>query len=223
MPKSTGLSQEYIDNIEKSFNIKIIVDREPWIRCLKEMEKGNYDGVLNGSFKEDRLVYGAYPTTSDGKIDPSKATATASYYLYALKDNHNIKWDGKTLSGTSKPIMITLGYSIKKKLVDEFKVIVVEKNIPTAKQFDLMLGGEVDGVAGQELRTDYILKTNILFTSRIIKITPALESKPYFLLLSHQLMKSNPKLANGIWDNIKVTRDSKEFKDKMDKFINSGY
>ena len=221
MSKSSGLSQEYIDNIEKSLNVKITVDRAPWIRCLKEMERGQVDGVLNGSFKEDRLVYGAYPTTADGKVDPSKSTSVGSYYLYVLKTNQNIKWDGKSITGLQKPIMITLGYSIKKKLVDEFKVAVVEKNIPAAKQFELMLAGDVDGVAGQEFRTDHILKMDDFLSNKIVKLNPPLESKPYYLLLSHQLLKSNPQLANGIWDIIKVTRESQEFKDKMEKFMMS--
>lgn len=83
------------------------------------------------------------------QVDANKAITMSAYYLYALKDNKKISWDGKNLSGLKKPVMITLGYSIKRKLVNELKVPLTEKNISIENQFELLLSKDIDAIAGQ--------------------------------------------------------------------------
>lgn len=200
-----------IQNIQKNLDIEIKLDRSPWLRCLKDLQFGKYDGVLNASYKEERLKFGVYPTTVDGKIDESKKIQDSSYSLYILKTNNDIKWDGKTLTGLTKPIMITLGYSIKQKLSQELKATVIERNLTTREQFLNLADNLVDGVANLDLASDHILKNNPKLNEKIIKLTPPLESKAYYLILSHQLLNSNPKLAHKIWENIKEFRSSSKY------------
>lgn len=38
-------------------------------------------------------------------------------------------------------------------------------------------------------------------------------------MLSHQLIKSDPTFAKDIWDNLKKIKDSKEFQEKLEKYI----
>ena len=87
--------------------------------------------------------------------------------------------------------------------------IVVHEFNTTTKCMELLDKGRVSGVAALELAADTILKK--IFT-KIIKIKPALKTKVYHLMLSHQFIKKYPKFSKVIWDTIAQVRESEEMK-----------
>lgn len=55
---------------------------------------------------------------------------------------------------------------------------------------------------------DSLLKIAPEKFKRIVKVTPPIKTKPYYLMLSHQFVKKHPQLAEKIWDTIEIIRES---------------
>jgi len=203
-----GILIEMFNILEKKLNIQIIYSRFPWKRSLFELKSGKVDGLFEASFKQKRLVYGQYPQ-KHGKTDESRRTNYNSYYVYTRK-NSNVFWDGINIKNVPKGICAEREYSI----VDDLqkKGHIVHEFNDTAKCMELLSNGRVDAVAALELAANSILRTNYKQFKNIIVLQPALKTKVYHLMLSHQFVKKYPKLSEKIWDTVKEIRESKEMK-----------
>jgi len=203
-----GILIEMFSILEKKLNIQIIYSRFPWKRSLFELKSGKVDGLFEASFKEKRLKYGQYPQ-QDGEIDNNRRTNYNSYYLYT-NHNTNVFWDGENIKNTPKGICAEREYSI----VDDLrkKGYIVHEVNATAKCMELLSNGRVDAVAALELAGSSILRKNYKQFKNVKMLQPALKTKVYHLMLSHQFVKKYPKLSEKIWDIVKEIRESKEMK-----------
>jgi len=75
------------------------------------------------------------------------------------------------------------------------------------KSFELLLTKRISAVAHQEIDADPFIKKQGY--TDIEKLQPAIKSKPYFLMLSHQFVDKHPQLAQQLWDRIGEIRDNK--------------
>ena len=62
-----------------------------------------------------------------------------------------------------------------------------------------------------ENMTDVLIKNNPSELAHVIKISPPVKEKSYFLMLSHGFYKSQPELSNAIWNEIKNIKDSGDY------------
>ncbi len=211
--RKPGVLLEMFKIVERKLKIKIDFKRYPWKRALFEMKHGKIQGVFSASYKSNRLEFGRYPRDGD-KMDVNRRTHYNSYSLYK-RSSSNISWNGKILKNITKNICAERAYSI----VDDLKKMgfdVYEVSY-TSKCIELLYNKRVDAFAALELAGDSLLTQNKY--QNIVKITPALKTKAYYLMFSHQFVEKYPKLSEQIWDTIQVVRDSKEMKSIYKKYF----
>jgi len=66
----------------------------------------------------------------------------------------------------------------------------------------------ITAAALQDVTADNIIESHPSIYGMIKKIKPPLVTKPYYLMLSHKFVEQYPKLAQKIWDTIKIIRES---------------
>lgn len=211
--KKAGVIVEIVKMLQKKTGTIIELKRMPWKRCLYMLEKNRVDAIFQASFKTKRMKYGQYPMKGS-KPDKSKRIATVSYALYKLKGS-SLKWNGKKFKNLKKALGAPRGYSI----VGDLKKFgaSVEETTKTEQSMKKMILGRIDGVAALEKEGDDILRKNKNLRSKIVKIKKLLKVKPYYLMLSHEFVKKNPKLAKKIWKETGKLR-KKHYKRIMRKY-----
>lgn len=216
-PDKPGVSVELLKLLEESLPIKIAFSRMPWKRALSELENNRTDGIFHASFKPERMQAGLYPM-KNGEADPDKQIATFSYMLYKRRDSR-LGWDGKTLTDMNGPVGITMGYSI----ADDLRAMganISEAYTPF-QNMKMLSVGRVAGVADLEESGDAVLKQYAEEFGDIVKLSPPLKKKCYYLMLSHKVVKENPELASAIWNETEKIRKSEIYKKLFDKYLNS--
>lgn len=154
----------------------------------------------------------------NGKIDYLKRSYSNSYFLYKLKGS-KIQWDGINITNQNqriRPIRAPLGFSI---VDDLYKArIPVKETTNMLSDLQLLALDRTDGVAILGLAGEVYLKKYPKKLGKIVKIKKPLITKNYYLMLSHQIVRRNLKLANRIWSKVAQVRDSKEFQKRVAKY-----
>lgn len=204
-----GLSVSMLQEVCKKLGLEPEFVRMPWKRCLKSMQTGKVDGIFNGSFKEERMEFGQYPM-KNGKADPERRIATSAYVIYKHK-NSDLAWDGKTFKVKGNRVGATLGYSV----VGDLKKAGLEVDEGKDYQKNLLkvMKGRIPATVELSDATDFWINKNMDKVTDIIKHDPPFKVKPYYVLLSHQFVEKHPKLAEKIWDEIKILRDSPKYQE----------
>jgi polar amino acid transport system substrate-binding protein len=224
-----GLDIELLKILERRLGVKINLVKYPWKRCLAMMKSGEIDGVIGSSFKPDRLNMGSYPTKQGGSnestrerdVDISKRLHISGYSLYRLKGTP-IEWNGKTFKNLGdKTIAAQMDFTIA---VDLLKLGAVIKETPEDPSFIFrgLINGHFAAAALQTSTANHILNRNSEYRSRIEKcsvdVSP-FHQKPYYLMLSFQLMSKYPGFAEKIWKGIEEVRESDAYKNKSRSFL----
>lgn len=211
--KYPGTFFEFVRIMEREMAISITIERLPWKRCLSHLKRGMIDGILAASYKPKREKLGVYPQ-KNGKVDPDRRFSGSSYYLY-VKNNSNIKRDGKKLKNVNGVIGAQLGFSIVADL-KAMGVKVNDKNNEPGSIFDMLYKGRLDGAAIHgDVGNIYLHQYK-----NIKKLEPPLATKPYYLLVSHQIYKKHPDFVENMWNVVAKIRESGEFKNIEDKYYN---
>jgi polar amino acid transport system substrate-binding protein len=186
----------------------------PWARSLRSLSTNVVDGIFHASFNEDRTKLGHYPM-KDGKVDPERNMLTQSYVLYKRKDS-TLSWDGKKFKNLKGKIGVILNYAI----VKDLKKMKVELDEVRSQLVNLnkLVKGRVAGVVGIENMNDTPIKENPELFKDIVKVEPAVKRKKYYLMLSKDYVKRNPKTSEKIWDTIREIRESEEYQKIVEKY-----
>ncbi len=208
--ENPGVFIELLRLLEQNLDINIEFKRYPHLRAIKYVQNDLVDGFFSWSFKQTRLQIAQFPMVK-GEPDPSKRIVNASYAIYKLK-NSNVEWDGKIFKNLSKPIGVQHQYSIVNVLRKKYKVKVEDVTQHTSQNFERLMLGRVSAVVDIEMSADSILNSNALFKKNIIKMSPLLVTKPYYLVLSHQFVKEDPEFAEKIWSALEEIREKHLFR-----------
>lgn len=206
--KNPGVIIEMLRRIEKRIDgIEIRFIRRPWLRCLNELEKNRVDGVFNSSYMRSRLRHGWYPTldkTLSGPVDTSRRLTTISYSFYTLKKT-DLDWNGSNFQIFKKPVGAPFGFSIVSDLTK--KGIIVKEAYNTEENFKRLISNRIIAVALQSVTADSKLAENLPEYQNIVKLSPDIVTKEYYLMLSDKLISENQELAWKIWNTIKTIRE----------------
>lgn len=204
-----GLNLIMMRMLESRLGLTIEIQLLPWKRCLMSLQESRVDGAFKASFSEERLKLGSYPMLGD-KPDPSRAMLEESYHLYRIKGSPVETQQGRVLY-LRGAVGAQAGFSI----VDTLKA----QGLPVdavAKAPELiltkLLRGRIGAAALQTSQGDYVLAVQPEMAAVIERVGPPLVLKPYYLMLSHQLQRSDPALAERIWDGVAAVRESPEYK-----------
>lgn len=205
----SGLNMLMVQRVGQRVGLAVKVELQPWKRCLQSLQENRVDGAFKASFKPERLKMGAYPMRG-GQPDAARAMLDESYHLYRLKGSA-VGWDGVQVSQLDGLVGAQAGFSI----VDVLKRL----GLPTdssAKAPDALLAmlqrGRLGAVALQTSQGDFELGRKPELAASIERVGPPLLSQPYYLLLSHALVRRDPGLAERIWDAVAAVRESAEYR-----------
>jgi polar amino acid transport system substrate-binding protein len=137
-----------------------------------------------------------------GHPDQDHMLFTQNYAFYRLKTSH-VAWDGRKLTGFSGVVGVPPGYSVCKELK---KLGLSYESSPPRSILKKMASGRLQLAALLEQEGDRLLMEDPELNGVIEKMSPPLVTKPYYLMLSHQFVRDNPKLADRIWQLVREVR-----------------
>lgn len=215
----TGLNFELLDLVAGKLGIRFRYYATPWKRCLLDVKNNAVAGALDASFKPERLEVGAYPMLPGGSsgADPARALHIERYVVLKRRGSA-VDWDGIRLLQLGKPVGAPLGYSV----VDDLRRIgvvvddgshtttdVVQKLRLARIDAAVLLHGEVNARFAEDAAL-----------ARELEILPRpFTEKPYYLLLSHRFVRSNPELAARIWAGIARERATPAWQERTRKAL----
>jgi len=211
-----GVTIELLKKIEKKLNLKTSFKRMPWKRGILMMKTNHIDALFHASFKEKRKEFAVYPFLND-KTDASKAVMINAYHLYTNKGS-KLSWDGKKLINLTGKIGITKGYSVIGTIKDSSK-IELSNNLPSA--LNKLTLKKIEGVINFENKVDSTLSKNLKKYSNIQKVNIPIRTKPYYLVFSKKFYFENKKIAEKIWEEIKIMKNNGEYNAIKAKYISN--
>lgn len=202
-----GLNFDLLQQVSQQVGTPFVYLALPWKRCLASLQANEVDGAFAASFSEERLEIGAYP---GGKVaDPSKRMHTDRYVLLRRKGSP-VQWDGKQISNLNGAVGVQLGYSIAGQLRNQ-GVAVEEHNQGPLVLVRLLILGRV-AAAALGASDAAMLSVQPEVAAQLEELPIPLTEKPYYLMLSHQLLATQPELAQRIWKAIEAVRNSATYK-----------
>jgi polar amino acid transport system substrate-binding protein len=185
-----GLNIELMNIILANANLQADWVRAPFLRCLALLQSGEVDIINAASYQAPREQYGRYPFT-DGALDPGKRLKFDTYHAF-VNTSSNASWDGNEFSQLgSLPIAIEIGASIKTSL-EKLKLPVIE--LSTAEQaFQMLKRNRVSVVVTNQNNGNKYLDKSIK------QLRLAVQTKAYYLMISHQFYARHTELSEKIW------------------------
>lgn len=217
MTDGSGLNLQLLGRVADALSLELHMVALPWKRCLNGLAQGMYDGAFAASFKAERLPLGRYPQDSNGRLDERKRLHTSIYALYRRKGSA-VSWNGEQFRQLSGRIGSLSGFSIVAMLRDH-GVEVDETSRDPVALLQMLKHRRIEAAALQSLRADFILQTQPELAAQLEKVVLPLEEKAYYLMLSNALVTAKPELAASIWDEIERQRESEQYQQEVQAFL----
>lgn len=213
-----GLNFELINSAARRQGIDVKFHGLPWKRCLTELKMNSMDGALAASFQPDRLEIGAYP---GGKTPDASKRLHVDRYIVARRKGTSVQWDGKAFQGLDGAIGIQLGYSVGGQL--KSLGVPVDDGSQTLPELLLkLLAGRIGAAAVLASEMEHLAKQDAKLAAQIDLLSLPLVEKPYYLILSHHIIASNPALADRLWKAIELERNSPAYRQAEKKALAEG-
>lgn len=207
IPNEPGLALDIINLATEKMDVDLKYVRFPGKRVLHDIQKGTVDGGFIFSYNSDRAQYAHYPMLGE-QPDRSRRIATIGYYFYQLKGNTQ-EITLEHLQESQQMVGAHLGYSIVNVLQD--KNVNVHEVKTTEQLFRMLRSHRLTTVAIQETIAEKFLKEKNW--TNVERVSPAIVTKDYYLIFSHQFMASHPQLPDQIWDALSHARKSSMHED----------
>lgn len=203
----SGLNFELLNRVARRANVTFRYEPAPWRRCFSEMHKGAVSGVLGASFKPERMEFGAYP---GGNPADARRSVYSERYLLVRRKGDKVDWDGSAIRHLDGPVAVQNGYSVGGDL-RAINVGIDDGARSAADNLNKLLAGRVGAVAILAGEFSSLLGKEPALRDKVEALPRPLVEKPYYLILSHQLLKTRPEVAERIWSQIEAVRQSKEY------------
>ena len=203
----TGLNFDLIRLAAKRSRLDVQFVNLPWKRCLAQLQANEVQGVFAASFQTDRLTFGAFP--GGDKPDATRRLHVDRYVLVRRK-GETVGWDGQQITQLQGAVGTQLGYSVANQLRD-LKVPVDDGSQTATELLKKLLAGRLGAAALGGSDAASLLAPQTALARQLEVLPLPLTEKPYFLMLSHQWLKSEPAMAERLWESIAAVRQSAEY------------
>lgn len=197
-----GLNFDLLNQVATRLNLRFRYQPTPWKRCLTDLGNNVYAGALDASFKPERLANGAYPMLGKAPLLADTAKALhVEHYVVVRRRGSVVDWDGNSFFQLTRPAGAPLGYSV----ADDLRRtgIAVDEGSPTAADvLQKLILGRIDLAVLLQGEVAALLAENGQLREKVEILPKAYAEKPYYLMLSHHLQRTDPKLADRIWSGI---------------------
>jgi polar amino acid transport system substrate-binding protein len=200
-----GLNFELLNMVARRENIVFEYRAMPWKRCLAELKANEVDGAFAVSYKSDRREIGEYP---GGSSPDANKRMHVDRYMLLRKKGSKVQWDGKALSNVDGAVGAQLGYSVGDQL-RSLNVTVDEGSQRSDELARKLIAGRLAAAAVGG--SDAVTLMNGPFAAQLEMIPKPLAEKPYFLILSRQMVERWPEQSQKIWSAIEQVRNSSAY------------
>ena len=201
-PPNPGPAIELVDMAAAQLGCKIVWQRKPLKRIIRELEYNAIDATLALSYSKERTAFSVYPMKR-GVPDASLALWSLSYDFY-VKQGSSLKWDGKQFNRRPLSVGANAGYSVVGDLTR--LGIAVEEAPGDLNNLGKLTHDRIEAYAGQSLFVDQ-LREQTEFKG-IEKLTPSIARKDYFLVFSNGYYASSGDTVNKLWKLIPELKKS---------------
>jgi len=204
IPSQPGAMVELVQLVAKEMGLTAVFERAPQLRTFRRLQGGEIDAAFGYSYVPDRLPYGRYPM-KDGKPDESARLYSQSYVFYRLKGSP-FAWDGYTVSGLGEG---TIGFNTTFSVGADLarRGLKSDSAKTTEQNFQKLSMGRILAYATLEQAADSYLSSHPMHD--VEKIAIPLETKAYYLMLSHQFVAQDPERAERLWVKLAKLRQDK--------------
>lgn len=198
MPDGSGSDLDRLRAAAPAAGLVLSLQVLPWRRCLAYLQEGRVDAVLNASFTEERAAWALYPRDAAGAPDPARSLHHLTYALYRRRGDA-LAWDGRAFSGLSGPLGAQTAFSIVARL-QALGATVDDSSKEHAAILRRLAFGRLQGAALIADAADASLRDDAGLAAVIERVEPALETKPYYLIISPRFAAANPGAAERLWE-----------------------
>jgi len=203
-----GLVVELIEQAARSAQLRLVLHRQPWKRCVHEVRQGASDGVFVAIWWADRDAWGRFPgRTPDGQtpVDPSRSLWPAEYRVIVRPDS-SLQWDGRSFQGINHGIGAPLGYAVSQYL--KSMGVLANESLAPATALKLVVAGRLDGYVLESELGLALIKREGLQGQLVLLPTPVVRAD-WYLPLSHQFYAAHPERAERLWQAIGEQRQQR--------------
>ena len=210
-----GLNFELLGQVANRLDISFDYQSMPWKRCLEQLKNNEVGGAFAVSFSKDRMAIGEYP---GGASPDARYRMHVDRYVLVRRKGGRIDWDGKHFANVDGPIGFQLGYSVGD-FLRGLNAPVDEGSQRANELAQKLVAGRLAGAALGGADAVRLMDGPLAPKLEVLPV-PLIE-KPYFLILSHALVKSNPQLAERIWKAAEEVRNSAAYR-KLEREATEG-
>lgn len=214
MKDGTGISEEMVQEAARKLNLKITLEARPWLRCFKELQFGEYDGILGVSFNEERMEYGVFPM-SGFKPNPEYAIFFDKNSLFRLKGS-TVSWDGeKFINANNQQIGALRGHAIIKQIQNKGAEIYPIAFRDAKALINMLLTKRIIGFVFAPSEVNKIMNEDESLKGKIEEVKPPIIEKAYYLEFS----KTTPlPLKKLYWNELKKLHQSGFYNKLINKY-----
>lgn len=208
LPDGRGVDLHLLGEVAQTCGVRVQLRTLAWEDCLRQLEQGALDGVINVSHTIEREKKYQYPTT-DGQVDSALRMHIDGYGFYHRRGEPFCWHDG--LSDEFRGVVAA---QREFSVVDLLRArnIAVDDNFTSAEDIlALMAKGEVQAAALLYTNADHLLQRNPAWASAVEKCPDDIISKPYYLVFNRSYYEHNRELCNRVWQQIAQVRSSPRY------------
>jgi polar amino acid transport system substrate-binding protein len=210
--EGNGLNFDLLREAGRRLGLRFEFQALPWKRCLAQLQANEVHGLFAASFASDRLEVGAYP---GGRTPDAAKRMHVDRYVLVRRKGDAVNWDGKAFQNLDGAIGSQLGYSIGAQL--RGMGVTVDEGSQNARALvQKLLAGRLAAAALGGSDATGLMAQDVQLAAQVEVLPVPLVEKPYFLMLSHALLKARPELAQRLWATLEEVRQSPAYR-KLEK------
>jgi hypothetical protein len=210
-PQGMGTAQYLLLKTTENLQLQLRLDYKPQVRCLYQLEQGDYDAVLTvGNVPKNREILDL-PLDNQGVVDRSFAFGTARIIAFKMS-RIAASWDGKQFINLQKPLLYQKNIPVIELVISKLNLALPANNAArtTEQLFNMLrhnrahiaLGFEADIRAAMQRYDPY---------HEFVILEPPLHEFDAFLGLNKNFVQHNPQQAGQIWAEFKRLYHSPEW------------
>lgn len=200
-----GLLVELVQSAAQQADLHLELQRQPWKRCIMQLQSGQSDGIFAAIWQADRDTWGQFPGRDpehQRAVDRDYRLWQADYPIITRIDS-SLQWNGQQFSGLQHGLSAPLGYIASQRL--QALGVHAKVNQSAEKALQLVALGRLDGyVIERQIGNTHIRKLGL--QSDLTMLPVPLLKADWYLPLSHQFTRQHPQQAQRFWQALRDQR-----------------
>ena len=200
-----GLLLELVKSAAQQLDLRLEFQRQPWKRCILQLQSGQSDGIFATIWQADRDAWGQFPgrDAEHGKPVNREYRLWQVEYPIITRIGSPLQWDGQRFSDLQYGLSAPLGYIASQRLQE--LGVLASASLSAEKSLKLVALGRLDGyVIERQIGNTHIRELGLQSNLKTLPI-PLLQAD-WYLPLSHRFTDQHPELAQRFWQALREQR-----------------